>query len=154
VKLVPAQAWNGIVLACILRSLYCSLVLAFTRCSASTRKREGGERESLFLVIRDILNRESIPIAVMPDISNRESLPIAVIPDGCYRESILVWFRMDPRRLLAGMTEGGRHARRLVAGITKPLWSENSSSLAVSKQLRFFNADEFIEGTGWKNLLC
>ena len=36
------------------------LVLAFTRCSASTCKREGGEREFIFLVIPDIVYRESI----------------------------------------------------------------------------------------------
>ncbi|MDH3770381.1 MAG: hypothetical protein OET79_05275, partial [Nitrospirota bacterium] len=36
------------------------LVLAFTRWSASTRKREGGERGLIFLVIPDISNRESI----------------------------------------------------------------------------------------------
>jgi hypothetical protein len=36
------------------------LVLAFTRCSASTRKRGGGERESIIFVIPDIFNRESI----------------------------------------------------------------------------------------------
>ncbi len=28
------------------------------------------------------------------------------------------------------------------------VWSKNSSSLAVSKKLKFFNGDEFIEGTG------
>ena len=39
------------------------------------------------------------------------SLPVnralfLVIPDILYRESILVWFRMDPRYQLAGMTTG------------------------------------------------
>ncbi len=29
-----------------------------------------------------------------------------------------------------------------------PVWSKNSSTLAVSESLTFFNADEFIEGTG------
>ena len=29
-----------------------------------------------------------------------------------------------------------------------PLWSNNSSSLAVSKTLTLFNSDEFIEGIG------
>jgi hypothetical protein len=36
------------------------LVLTFTRCSANTPKCEGGERESIFLVIPDIVYRESI----------------------------------------------------------------------------------------------
>ncbi len=36
------------------------LVPAFTRSSASTRKRGGGERESTVFVIPDIFNRESI----------------------------------------------------------------------------------------------
>ena len=36
---------------------------------------------------------------------------IIVIPDIVNRESILVWFRMDPRRLPAGMTEVSRHSR-------------------------------------------
>ncbi len=43
----------------------------------------------------------------MPDNVNRESLPIGVIPDIVYRESILVSFRMDPRLQRAGMTAGG-----------------------------------------------
>jgi hypothetical protein len=29
-----------------------------------------------------------------------------------------------------------------------PVWSNNSSSLAVFETLKYFNADEFIEGTG------
>jgi len=29
-----------------------------------------------------------------------------------------------------------------------PVWSKNSSSVAVSKKLKYFNADELIEGTG------
>jgi hypothetical protein len=29
-----------------------------------------------------------------------------------------------------------------------PVWSKNSSSLAVYKKLKLFNGDEFIEGTG------
>ena len=33
---------------------------------------------------------------------------------------------------------------------TIPVWSKNSSRLAVSKKLKFFNGDEFIEGTGEK----
>jgi hypothetical protein len=36
------------------------LVLAFTRCSASTHKHERWERESIISVIPDIFNRESI----------------------------------------------------------------------------------------------
>jgi hypothetical protein len=28
-----------------------------------------------------------------------------------------------------------------------PVWSNNSSRLAVSKKLQFFNGEEFIEGT-------
>jgi len=32
-----------------------------------------------------------------------------------------------------------------------PVWSKNSSSFAVSKKLKFFNGDEFIEGTGSVN---
>jgi hypothetical protein len=59
--------------------------VALLRASAN-----GGEREFIFLVI--------------PDIVYRESLLIAVIPDNlCY----LGLFRMDPRLQLAGMTEGG-----------------------------------------------
>jgi hypothetical protein len=42
----------------------------------------------------------------MPDIVYRLSIPIPVIPDIFNRESILGSFRMDPRLLLAGMTEG------------------------------------------------
>jgi hypothetical protein len=30
----------------------------------------------------------------------------------------------------------------------EPVWSKNSSTLAVFKKNKFFNADEFIEGTG------
>ena len=30
---------------------------------------------------------------------------------------------------------------------SQPVWSKNSSGLAVSKRLTFFHADEFIEGT-------
>jgi hypothetical protein len=29
------------------------------------------------------------------------------------------------------------------------VWSKNSSSLAVSKKFKYFNADEFIEGTSF-----
>jgi hypothetical protein len=29
-----------------------------------------------------------------------------------------------------------------------PVWSKHSSSLAVSKKFKYFNADELIEGTG------
>jgi hypothetical protein len=47
---------------------------------------------SLFLVILDNVNRQSLPIAVIPDIF--------------YRESILVFFRMDTCHRHAGMTNG------------------------------------------------
>jgi hypothetical protein len=53
------------------------LVHEFTRRRASTRKRKGGERECIFLVIPTIV----------------------------YRESILALFRMDPRGLRAGMVK-------------------------------------------------
>jgi hypothetical protein len=33
------------------------------------------------------------------------------------------------------------------------IWSKNSSSLAVSEKLKFFNADELIEGTGGYSIL-
>jgi hypothetical protein len=32
---------------------------------------------------------------------------------------------------------------------TQLVWSKNSSSLAVSKKFKYFNADEFIEGTSF-----
>ncbi len=32
------------------------------------------------------------------------------------------------------------------------VWSKSSTSLAVSKKLKFFNGDEFIEGTGPKKV--
>jgi hypothetical protein len=35
-----------------------------------------------------------------------------------------------------------------VRSLYDPVWSKNSSSLAASKKLKFFNGDEFIEGTG------
>jgi hypothetical protein len=39
-------------------------ILVFTRCSASTRRREGG---SIFLVIPDIFNRASILVSFRMD---------------------------------------------------------------------------------------
>jgi hypothetical protein len=33
------------------------------------------------------------------------------------------------------------------------VWSKNSSTLVVSKKRKFFNADEFIEGTGQLSVL-
>jgi hypothetical protein len=39
------------------------------------------------------------------------------MPDSFYRASILGSFRMDPRLLLAGMTETRGHARRVLSGI-------------------------------------
>ena len=80
----------------------------------------GGEQEWLFRVIPYIRYRESIPIAVIPDIVNRESI-FGFLSDGSPRQPAgmtavsrhsrlllagiqAVFFRMDPRRLLAGMT--------------------------------------------------
>jgi len=35
----------------------------------------------------------------------------------------------------------------MMKNLKYPVWSKNSSSLAVSETLKFFNGDEFIEGT-------
>jgi len=40
------------------------------------------------------------------------------------------------------------NASTLPSHLSHPVWSKNSPSIAVSKKLRLFNADEFIEGTG------
>ena len=71
------------------------------------------------LVISDIVPRESLPIGVIPDIVCPESIPIGVMPDIGNRASILGFFRMDPRLLLAGMTEGEMDPRLLLAGMTE-----------------------------------
>jgi hypothetical protein len=39
-------------------------------------------------------------------------------------------------------------AKRILLPTRIHVWSNNSSTLAVSEILKFFNADEFIEGTG------
>jgi hypothetical protein len=47
---------------------------------------------------------------------------LAALPDIVYRVSILGSYRMDPRLLLAGMTEGEREPRHRHAGMTKEGW--------------------------------
>ena len=44
---------------------------------------------------------------------------MGVMPDIVNRASILGFFRMDPRLLLAGMTEGERDPRHQTAGMEK-----------------------------------
>ena len=55
-----------------------------------------------------------------------ESIPITVIPAVCGGNPGCLFIRMDPRRLLAGMTEVNGHFRQVLSGIQAAFYSDGS----------------------------